>query len=121
MHQEMYRNGDVNCQFYDRSDAGCKTRQAIKGKCIVAYHGFICYCREEIVDIPKDYIENGAGMRGFIYCAFRGATSEEVIKKKRDYFAQYPPQGYDTFVSKNLYKHPSGYYEIGISRAASCD
>ena len=74
------------------------------------------------IEVPKDYIESGSGKRfGWVFCHFHGATIEEVKKKKKNYFAQYPPQGYDTHTMGDIYRHPDGYYSLKVQRWPTCD
>ena len=71
--------------------------------------------------IPKDIIGHGAGYRKWVNCTFYGETIEEVQKKKANYFAEYPPQGYDTHTEGGITKHPDGYYWLRIRRWSTCD
>lgn len=71
--------------------------------------------------IPKDQVGTGAGSRGWVNAVFYGETIEEVQKKKAKYFAEYPPQGYDTHSDGSIARHPDGYYYLRVKRWSSCD
>ena len=70
--------------------------------------------------VPEDVIGHGAGERKWVHCTFFGATPEEVSKKRKKYFGEYPPQGYDTRTEGGVYKHPDGYYLIRVVRWSTC-
>lgn len=71
--------------------------------------------------VPKDKIAGGAGIRGWVTSTFYGDTLEEVQKKKAKYFAEYPPQGYDTHTQGAIVRHPDGYYYLHVTRWSTCD
>lgn len=71
--------------------------------------------------VPDDIVPSGSGRRDWVNCVFYGETTDEVIKKRADYFAKYPPQGYDTHTEGSIDRHPDGYYLVRVQRWASCD
>ena len=71
--------------------------------------------------VPPDEIESGAGVRKWVNCTFYGDTIDEVKAKKKDYFENYDPRGYDTHTLGNITKHPDGYYYLKVRRWSTCD
>jgi predicted RNase H-like HicB family nuclease len=73
------------------------------------------------ITLPKDIIEQGVGYRGWVNCTFFGETIEEVQAKRKTYFGEYPPEGYDTHTEGSIQKHSDGYYLVRIRRWSTCD
>lgn len=73
------------------------------------------------MNIPKDRIESGSGIRGWVNATFYAATAIEVTKKINDYFDLYPPQGYDTYITNAPRKTDDGYYWGAVRRYSTCD
>jgi len=72
--------------------------------------------------VPEDVVPSGSGQRGWINCVFYGETVDGVAAKRSEYFAKYPPQGYDTHSPDGaIARHPDGYYYIKIRRWSTCD
>jgi len=74
------------------------------------------------LNIPKDQIESGSGIRAWVNATFYGASKAEVERKVKDYFAYYPPQGYDTH-TKTGPSRPAGkkYWSAHVVRYSTCD
>ena len=72
--------------------------------------------------IPKDKIESGSGFRGWVNATFYGTNEGEVRKKLKDYYREYPPQGYDTHTKRSPQQVPGKeYWWAHVVRYSSCD
>jgi len=68
------------------------------------------------VKIPKDYIKS---ISDTVYCEFYSEFAMDVANKREAYMQEYPSQEYDTHTSKELQKHPDGYWMVGVQRYTS--
>lgn len=73
------------------------------------------------ITLPKDKVGSGSGRHDWVNCTFYGEELEDVAAKKKAYFDEYPPRGYDTHTVGNITKHPDGYYFLHVKRWSSCD
>ena len=74
------------------------------------------------MEIPKDKVPSGCGTRGWVYVTFYGTNKAEVEKKLKDYYQEYPPQGYDTRTKTRPTQHPEKeYWWAHVVRYSSCD
>jgi len=74
-----------------------------------------------MMEIPKDRIESGSGIRGWVIANFYGEDLFEIVKKITSYYGEYPPQGYDTHTTKEPYDTGNGYYHAVVRRYSTCD
>ena len=71
--------------------------------------------------IPKDQVESGAGRRCWVNATFFGATEDEVGKKKKRYFSEFDPRGYDTRIVEGPKRAPEGHWYVHITRYSTCN
>lgn len=73
------------------------------------------------MEMPKDIIGSGDGLRCWVFATFFGATKPEIMKKAEDYCAQYPPQGYDTHTVVPPELTKGGYWLTKLRRYSTCE
>ncbi len=74
------------------------------------------------MDIPKDQVESGDGMRCWVHATFYAATKGEVIEKARIYCEQYNPMGYDTHtIVPPMSSDADGYWKTKLRRYSTCE
>lgn len=72
--------------------------------------------------IPKDKVEFGSGIRGWVNAIFYGTNETEVRKKVKAYYVEYDPRGYDTHTKKHPCQVPGKeYWWAHVVRYSSCD
>jgi hypothetical protein len=74
---------------------------------------------EKKVKIPEDSLP--IGVYGQVAATFYSETLEGLKKKVDDYFRDFHPAGYGTYISQPIASHPDGYWWCKVSRWSSCD
>lgn len=71
--------------------------------------------------LPSDKIPSGCGYRGWVDVTLYGKNIEHLKSKINSYFVEYPPQGYDTFITAEPRMLRARYWMAKIRRYSSCD